>query len=272
MKPTAAGDKSSKVKPPPVASAKPAAPAAAVASPPPAAPAKTPALAKTPAPAPLPPGEYATLPLPFTGVPYWELRDSQNRSALLAGARPNALFLGDSITDFLQSGSGKPLWDEYYAPLTALDFAIGGIRTSHVLWQVETGQVLMANPKVVVLLMGSNNLGIGQSPEEAAAGIEKIVDELGLQLPRTRVLLIGILPRGASANDPFRYKIAKTNSLIAGLHDGKRVFYLDVGAQFLSRDFSISADVMPDGAHPSLWGYMLYSVAIWPTLTELLKR
>ena len=131
----------------------------------------------------------------------------------------------------------------------------------------------MANPKVVVLLIGSNNLGIAdQQPEEVAAGVEMIVDELGVQLPNTRVLLLGILPRGFVGTDPLRYKIAKVNSLIAGLHDGGRVTYRDIGMSFLSRDWSISPEVMPDGAHPSLLGYLLYSVAVLPTLTDLLKR
>ncbi len=252
-----------------VATSAPAKPAATAA---PASPAAAPPAAPAPAPASPPPVESATLPLPFTGAPYWEFRDTENVMELFAGERPSVLFLGDSITDYLQSGAGKPLWDEYYAPLGALDFAIGGIRTSHVLWQVETGQVLQAKPKVVVLLIGSNNLGIAnQEPEEVAAGIEKIVDELGVQLPRTRVLLLGLLPRGADATDPFREKIAKVNGLIADLHDGGRVTYLDIGAGFVSPDGSISPDVMPDGAHPSLWGYVLYSLALWPTLTDLLK-
>jgi len=61
------------------------------------------------------------------------------------------------------------------------------------------------------------------------------------------------------------------NSQIADLHDGRRVFYHDIGSAFLSPDGSISEEVMPDGAHPSLWGYELYSEAIWPSLSVLLK-
>jgi lysophospholipase L1-like esterase len=183
------------------------------------------------------------------------------------------LFLGDSITDFLQNASGAPLWDEYFAPFGALDFAIGGIRTSHVLWQVETGQVMKANPKLIVLLIGSNNLGIaGQKPEEVAAGIETIVTELGVQMPKTRILLLGLLPRGAAANDPFRAQIAKVNSMIADLDDGNRVTYLDFGSVFVAKDGTIPAEVMPDGAHPSLVGYSLYTGEMWPTMIDLLKR
>ena len=158
-----------------------------------------------------------------------------------------------------------------YAPLGSLDFGIGGFRTSQVLWQVETGQVALANPRVVVLMIGTNNLALGQSPQEVAAGIEKIVDELGAQLPKTKVLLLGILPRGASPADPARALIAQVNGLIADLDDGNRVTFLDIGASFLSRDGSIAPAVMPDAVHPSLWGYQIYTVDIWNTLTRLLK-
>ena len=88
-------------------------------APPAAAPAAALPAASPLTPALLPPGEYATLPLPFIGVTYWEQRDTENRTALLAGEQPNVLFLGDSITDFLRTGAGAPLWDEYYDPLGA---------------------------------------------------------------------------------------------------------------------------------------------------------
>jgi lysophospholipase L1-like esterase len=246
----------------------PAAPAAAKPSAVAAAP--TPAAPKAPA-APLL-NESATLPLPLDGNAYWIQRDTENLTALLAGDKPNVLFLGDSITDLLAVGAGKQLWNDAYAPLGASDFAVSGTRTAQVLWQVETGQVAMAAPSVVVLMIGTNNLGIGQSPQEAAAGVEAIVSQLGEQLPDTRILLLGVLPRGASASDPFRAKIVEVNERLADLHDGKRVTFLDIGGWFRSPDGSISPAVMPDALHPSLQGYQLYTEAIWGTLTGMLPQ
>jgi len=254
---------------------KPAKPVKASPAPASSSPGLPPTSAVNPAPPPPPAtdSEVATLPLPISGTDYWDQRDSEHVTALDEGARPNVLFLGDSITDFLQNASGGPVWDEYFAPLSSLNFGVGGIRTSHVLWQIETGEVAMATPKVIVLLIGSNNLGIAkQEPEEVAAGIEKIVAELGEQLPDTRVLLLGILPRGPKPDDPFRAQIARVNNLISDLDDGNRVTFLDIGNVFLSKDGSISPDVMPDGAHPSLYGYELYTEAMLPTLKGLLPK
>jgi lysophospholipase L1-like esterase len=136
---------------------------------------------------------------------------------------------------------------------------------------VQTGQVALASPDVVVLMVGTNNLGLlGQSPRAVAAGITRIVEEIELQSPGTRILLLGILPRGQTQDDPLRAKVADVNRLIAGLDDGDRVTFLDIGAWFLQPDGRISPGVMPDFVHPSLWGYQLYTSAIWLSLVELL--
>jgi lysophospholipase L1-like esterase len=229
----------------------------------------------TPAPPPTAPlgGDVlATLPLPLDGgsSAYWRQRNTENEIRLLQGGHANVLFLGDSITDSLSSGPGKPIWDMFFDPLDMDNFAVGGISTSQVLWQVETGQVALASPEVVVLMIGTNNLGLGQSPKAVAAGISKIVDELGQQLPHTQVLLLGILPRGQSPADPARQQIAQVNRLIAGLDDGRRVRFLDLGGGFVQPDGTISPAVMPDFLHPSLLGYQIYTISVWQPLMELL--
>lgn len=232
-----------------------------------------PAAPAPPKAAPKPPTvPRAALPEPIVGAGRWDQRNAENLARLDAGDKPDVLFLGDSITDGLGFGSGQPLWDELYAPLTAANFGIGGLTTSNVLWQVETGQVARAAPKTIVLLIGSNNLGGKQPPGEVYAGVEKIVDTLGAQLPNTKILLLGILPRGHSRTDPFRVSIPETNRLLADLDDGDRVTFLDFGKVFVSPDNSISPVVMPDGAHPSLFGYQLYTREIWPTLTDLVPK
>jgi lysophospholipase L1-like esterase/Ca2+-binding EF-hand superfamily protein len=251
--------------------------AAAAAAPPRAAtaPAKTaapsPAPAPRPAAAPLPPFPSATTASPINSgaSSYGTMRELQNEM-LLQNGPAKILFLGDSITDAFESGAGKPVWNAFFAPLGAEDFAIAGLTTSQVLWQVERGEVALAAPKVVVLMIGTNNLGLGQTPQDTAAGITKIVDEIHAQLPKTRILLLGVLPRGQSPADPFRAKIAQVNALIAGLEGG--VTFLDIGADFLQPDGTLSSAVMPDFLHPSLFGYQIYTAAIWETLLTLLTE
>src|SRR5262249_5199540 len=131
------------------------------------APAPAPGPPKAP-PAPAIPDALATTPLPITGRnnKYWTVREGQNETRLRDG-HASLLFLGDSTTDGFQT-VGQSVWDTFWAPLDAEDFAIAGLTTSEVLWQVETGQVARASPDVVVLMIGTNNLGLGQSPPAVA--------------------------------------------------------------------------------------------------------
>lgn len=229
----------------------------------------------TPTPTPSPQAlldALAWTPLPLTGNDHWVQRDTANCLDLLVGKPSKVVFLGDSITELLQDGAGQPLWSRFFEPLGALDFGIGGITTSQVLWQIERGEVAYAAPRVVVLMIGTNNLSYGQSPEAVATGIATIVRALQAQLPRTRILLVGILPRGAGASNPARDQIARTNALIAPLADGNRVTYIDIGHAFLSPDGSLSTFIMVDGVHPSLWGYQIYTAGVLPVLGKLLTR
>jgi beta-glucosidase len=211
----------------------------------------------------------ATTPLPLNdgSSAYWMMREAQNEARILQG-HTNVLFLGDSITDGLQL---MPVWKAFFAPLGGADFAVAGATTSHVLWQVQTGQVAAVTPNVVVLLIGTNNLGVGESPAATAEGVAAIVTRIGLQLPQTRIVLLGLLPRGQSPADPYRTLIADVNRRIARLADGQRVRYLDIGPAFVQPDGSISPAVMADFLHPTPLGYLTYTAALWPSLLATLR-
>jgi lysophospholipase L1-like esterase len=212
------------------------------------------------------------LPLDDGSLPYWSMRNAENAKIAAAGQHAPVLFLGDSITDLLSTGAGQPAWQSFLAPLGAVNFAVGGAFTSNVLWQIETGQVAAVRPDVIVLQIGTNNLGAGHSATAVVAGITKVVNELQRQLPDSRILLVCILPRGANASDPFRAKIIQINRQISALNDADAVRFLNVGTQLLEGDGSLSSRVMPDYLHPSLFGYLEYLSAIGPTLGAMLAK
>jgi lysophospholipase L1-like esterase len=213
----------------------------------------------------------ATTPIAINKKSVWyqQARNQQNMALAEQGQHANILFLGDSVTDWLANGDGAPLWASFWAPLGAEDFAIGGIATSEVLWQVKTKQVQAVTPNVIVLCIGANNLIGGQDPSAVAAGIALILKKLERQLPTTRILLLGILPGGESPDNPLRPLIAQTNSMISQLA-GPQVQYLDVGSQFLEPDGSISSSVMFDYFHPTLLGYQIYTNAIESAVGDML--
>ena len=206
----------------------------------------------------------------------------------LAREKPcEIVFLGDSITDMWREDDrsgvarGKRVWEKYFEPLHALNFGIGGDRTQHVLWRIEHGELDAIRPKAVVLLIGSNNTGIERVEgkvgrprnltPEVIAGVKAVVAALRAKLPETKILLLGIFPRGEKPDLPQRQQIREVNAAIAPLHDGQHVFFLDIGDKFLKPDGAIAREVMPDSTHPNEKGYEIWAKAIERPLRDLLK-
>ena len=186
------------------------------------------------------------------------------------------LFTGDSITAGWRNNPQKKIWDAAFGPLKAANFGISGDRTQHVLWRLQNGEFEgLTLPKVVVLMIGTNNIGQRDNPEppaSAIAGIQAIVKEIHKKSPQTKVLLLGVFPRGEKPDHPHRAMVKEINEAAAKLDDGaKTVKYLDIGEKFLQSDGTISKEIMPDFLHLSEKGYQIWADAIKEPLAELLK-
>ena len=180
------------------------------------------------------------------------------------------LMIGDSITHSWEDG-GKEVWKKYYEKRNAVNLGIGGDCTQHVLWRLENGNIDGISPKLAVIMIGTNNAGnIHGSAEEIVAGVKAIVEKLREKLPQTKILVLGIFPRGADDKDPIRQVNMKANEGIAKLADGKAVFYLDIGEKFLGPDHTLPKDVMPDLLHPNAKGYQIWAEAMEPEVAKLM--
>ena len=188
----------------------------------------------------------------------------------------DVLFTGDSITDAWRNNPAKKIWDATFAPLKAANFGISGDRTQHVLWRLQNGEFEgLTLPKVVVLMIGTNNIGQKDNPESAAsaiAGIQAIVKEIHKKSANTKILLLGVFPRGEKADHPLRGTIKEINAAAAKLDDGgKTVKFLDIGDKFLEPDGTLAKEIAPDYLHLSEKGYQIWADAIKGPLAELLK-
>lgn len=191
----------------------------------------------------------------------------------------DVLFVGDSITQRWEN-EGKSVWDESFASRNAANFGISGDRTQHLLWRVSAGQELAGlEPKVIVLLIGTNNLG-HNSPAEIAAGIRAIVAECRKQKPRSQILLLGLLPRAgrpvpegvaAAPAASLNPKIAAVNTLLFGLEDEAAVEFLDIGDNFLDAKRGLSTALMPDYLHLSEDGYRIFAETIRQPIGDLTR-
>ena len=176
------------------------------------------------------------------------------------------VFDGDSITDGWQ-GAGKQVWAAHYAKVDAFDFAINGDRTEHLLWRLSAGQAQGLHPKLIALLIGTNNLG-ENTPEQIADGVQAIIKQYQADCPQAVILLQALFPRGELPTDPARAKIKAVNDLLAKFNDGTKVVYIDFGDKFLSPDGTISHDIMPDFLHPNAKGYQIWADSIQPMIDK----
>jgi lysophospholipase L1-like esterase len=180
------------------------------------------------------------------------------------------LFLGDSITEGWLA-NGKDVWNSSYGSRQVANFGVGGDRTQHVLWRLDHGEIDGINPKLVVLLIGTNNTSEpSNTVDEIVVGVKTIVSKLREKLPDTKILLLGVFPRGEKPN-AVRIKLEDVNKQLAQEDDGKMVRFLDIGKTFLQEDGSISPKVMPDFLHLSKEGYQMWADAMEPTLKAMLQ-
>lgn len=203
------------------------------------------------------------------GDDWWKGRAERLNQSVKETPDTELLFIGDSITQGWE-GAGARTWQERYAPRKAVNLGIGGDRTQHVLWRLDNGNLEGIHPKAAVVMIGTNNSnGIDNTAGQIIDGVTAIVQRLRSALPDTRVLLLGIFPRGENINEQ-RGKILQINQVLAKLDDGDHVHYLDIGHHFVTSQGLIPQDIMPDFLHLSEKGYQLWADAIAPKLNELL--
>ena len=207
----------------------------------------------------------AVKPVPRSGG-WMKRHESFNKR--VAEGKVDLILIGDSITHGWE-GKGKSVWEKFYGKRNAVNLGIGGDRTQHVMWRLDNGNVKGISPKVAVVMIGTNNSG-NNSPEEIADGLAAITKQLRAKLPETKVLLLGIFPRGANKDDGRRQVNEKANAIFKKLADDKDVHYLDIGEKFLEPDGTLSRKIMPDLLHLSVEGYTIWAESIDPTLKKLM--
>ncbi len=180
------------------------------------------------------------------------------------------VFLGDSITAFWPR-KGPDTWTKLVTQYHAANFGVGADTTENVLWRINNGELDGIHPKVLVLLIGTNNIAYPEEmPEWTANGIKKIIEVVHQKLPETKILLLAIFPRKGGAS-PIRTRIEAINKIIASFDDGKTVRYLDFGSTFLNDKGELPREIMPDFLHPAAPGYEIWYQSMQPLLDELMK-
>lgn len=212
---------------------------------------------------------FAQLPASITPVPRTEQEEKwvSNHEARVAAAKKgdiDVILIGDSITHY--SGGCQP-YQRHFGARKTLNLGQGGDRTQNVLWRLQNGEVEGIQPKVAMLMIGTNNVGRGESPEDTVLGIKAVLAELKQRLPNTKVVLCSILPRGGAIMDP----IGKVNAQLPALADGKQVVHVDLTNDFLNPDGSLKESLFGgDKVHISVDGYRVWFEKTEPLIAAAL--
>jgi lysophospholipase L1-like esterase len=185
-------------------------------------------------------------------------------------------FVGDSIArrwgaldypDFLAN------WKQNFFGWNAADFGWGADRIEHILWRLENGELDGVNPKVIVILAGTNN--VGTRPGGAAKiaditrGLAAVIHTCRRKAPAATIIVTAIFPR--NDNMAVMPEIDRINANLAQLADGTIVRFVNVNDKLADKDGRLVDGVMnADKLHPTLRGYQVWADALKPILRELL--
>jgi lysophospholipase L1-like esterase len=210
---------------------------------------------------------------------------AERHAALVEAAKANPdtqlLLVGDSITNNYDKAHApdenfRPVWDQFYAPRKALNLGFSGDTTANVLWRLDHGEVEGLHPKVVIVLIGTNNTAFGQSAAVTETGVDAVIADLERRLPKTHILLLGILPSGIS--DDKTEGDREVNHYLADYGENPQVTYLDIGSIFyrggrLNNATFYDPRLPQHGKplHPDSSGQRMMAEAIEPTLARLME-
>jgi lysophospholipase L1-like esterase len=194
--------------------------------------------------------------------------------------RIEVYFEGDSITRRWGTSDEQykhflANWRQNFFGWNAANFGWGGDTTQNILWRLNNGELEGVNPKVIVLMAGTNNVG-NKSPaanedprvEEVTRGIKAILATFREKAPRATIVLMAITPR--NDNIAVMPIIKMINERIAKFADRRRIRYVSINDKLADGDGRLFDGMSKDGLHLDVKAYQIWADALKPIFTELL--
>ena len=187
-------------------------------------------------------------------------------------------FEGDSITRRWGATDYPDLlahWRESFLGWNAANFGWGGDTTQNILWRLQNGELDGVDPKVIVLLAGTNNVGNVMPPggddakvRDITRGILAIVGLLREKAPDATIIVMGILPR--NDNPMVMTTIDKINANISRRAGENGFRFLNINDRLEDASGRLLDEMTTDGLHLSIAGYQIWADALEPIFSELL--
>jgi len=209
----------------------------------------------------------AVTPVDKMSEEWWKNRHNANIERMNQGD-VGFLMIGDSITHGWDGQ--KPLLDKYFGEFKPINLGFGGDQTQHVLWRLDNLPLDKIQPKVAMIMIGTNNVGNrANTPWMIADGIRTVVERLHKAYPELKIVVLHVFPRGEKKDDWLRRRVDEVNLCLPDLLGGKpNVTLLDINNVFLKEDETLPQEIMSDFLHPGAKGYELWGEKLAPVIKE----
>ena len=195
-------------------------------------------------------------------VPEWRAERHAEKVAQAKTGKAQWVMIGDSIT---HNWERQRHYAEAFDSYDTLNLGVGGARTETVLWRLQNGELEGVAPKLVTLMIGTNN-SKRNTPEEIFAGIQAVVGEVRTRLPKAKVVVFSIFPRKPGKENDT---VQAVNALLPQIADGERVRHVDINEVFLDAGGKQRTELYSrDLLHLSDKGYEVWRDALQPLLVE----
>ena len=176
------------------------------------------------------------------------------------------VMIGDSITHS---------WSKYpsvFKGVNLLNLGFPGDRTQNVLWRIENGALDGISPKLVTLMIGTNNMHDtkkaypADKPQDIFTGIQAIVTEVRTRLPKSKVVVFSVFPRKEGSENE---RAKEVNAMLPQLADGKYVSHIDLNPFFTTEKGQQNKVLYNrDLLHLNDRGYLAWGKALDPLLKK----
>lgn len=207
---------------------------------------------------------------------YYQLREGQLERMLSivkqtkSAKKDGVVFFGDSITEMYEL-------DKYFPEIAVkYNCGIGGGTSNELLWIVDEA-VIKYNPKLVVMMIGINDLGntVMLSPKDIALNVKNIIDLIRGNCPDTQILLLSTLPCVEALRSYHQVPGIRCNDLVEMIHSQYKQLILDKKVQlvnifnyFVDEKKEEIKEYYEDGLHLNERGYEKLTELIKPIVKE----
>lgn len=193
--------------------------------------------------------------------------DLGNGQLMVAGVRPDAVFIGDSITHFWElqayfGGSGKIL----------INRGIGG-DTAHYVSRRFAADTLQLKPSLIVLMIGTNDMGwsLEQLNDKITDDVCTNITTMAEQAREAGIALAlgSLLPIWGPSFYPVpeftarkNVQIVECNKRLKTIAEATGATYIDYHSQMLDSEGNLPRELADDGVHPHSAGYTIMAQAL----------